>query len=104
MNESNGPHPQRPREITIRFADLGDDTLGWWDPVARTVMVLERIHGRQLAETLLHEIGHIVCEDDGLTMTDADEEWLERWTISAAGLLELVREVPWARVDQAGVA
>lgn len=45
-------------DITIHVAELGDETLGWWDGETRTLALHKRQSQRQMRCTLAHELEH----------------------------------------------
>lgn len=63
---------------------------GVWLPDRDTILIDGSLTGTDLAATLLHEIGHVILGDVG-TELENDHEWLERWAVQSASLLDLVR-------------
>jgi Zn-dependent peptidase ImmA (M78 family) len=57
-------------DITICVAELGDETLGWWDGTTRTLALNKRQSQRQMRCTLAHELEHAKRGDEcGIAMS-----------------------------------
>lgn len=51
-------------DITIQVAELGEETLGWWDGETRTLALHKRQSQRQMRCTLAHELEHAKRGDE----------------------------------------
>lgn len=50
-------------DVEVVFADLGPETLGWWDPETRTVFLRRGLTQRQRRSVLAHECVHASHDD-----------------------------------------
>lgn len=84
--------------VTLVFTDAGEDDLGWWDPDGQRIVVDRELRGRELVETVLHEIGHMLCGDHADNTHEGGDghRRLDEWATQAAALLEVLRPGRWA--------
>lgn len=79
-------------EVLIRFSYEISDSDGWWCPEEQVLLVDANLRGHELAVTLLHEIGHMICADHGDVLDDTgDHDRIEEWAEQCASLLDILR-------------
>jgi Zn-dependent peptidase ImmA (M78 family) len=93
-------------DITIKVAELGDDTLGWSDPVTRTIFLHKRQSQRQMRCTLAHELAHMHRgdeESDSLSPLQLIRQELAACTRAARRLIplqSLINALLWSQDEE----
>lgn len=93
-------------DVTIRVAELGDDTLGWSDPRTRTIFLHKRQTQRQMRCTLAHELEHLRHGDEvpeSLSPVLATRQEIAACVRSARrliGLDALIDALRWSQDEQ----